>query len=81
MPREEILIRDFKIKSEILHIRYMVDYLTQGVKVTPITKGVLGYKCKQDIIERDKLLLENLEGIQKYLHELCELAKGLGFDY
>jgi hypothetical protein len=58
----------------------MVDYLTEGVQATPITKGVLGYKCNQDIIERDKLLLENLEGIQKYLHELDELSEELGYD-
>ena len=81
MTREERISRDFKIRHEILHIRYMVDYLTKGVRATPITKGVLGYKCKQDIIERDKLLLENLEGIQKYLHELCELSNEFGFEY
>lgn len=72
MTNEE-MVRVFKIQGEILHVRYMVDFLTKGVQVTPIKKGVLGtYKCKQDIIERDERLLENLELIQKYLHELCD---------
>lgn len=72
MTSEECL-KIFKISGQIHHIRYMVDLLTKGVQVTPITKGVLGtYKCEQDIIERDERLLENLEGIQKYLHALCD---------
>jgi hypothetical protein len=57
----------------------MVDYLLQGVQETPITKGLFGYKCKQDIIERDRLLVENLEGIQKHLHVLCELSKEMRY--
>lgn len=81
MTREERIKRDYKIRNKILFIRYMVDYLTEGAQATPITKSVLGYKCKQDIIERDELLLENLEGIRKHLHELCELSDDLGFDY
>ena len=66
----------FEIHGEIYHIRYMIDMLTKGVQETPIEKGALGlYKCKQDIIERDERLLENLELIQKYLHKLCDSTK------
>lgn len=75
MTSEEKATKHFKIRYDILTIRHMVDYLLEGVQTTPITKGVFGYKCKQNIIERDRLLLENLKGIQKHLHELCELSE------
>ena len=72
MTSDEYL-KIFEANGKILHIRYMVDLLTKGVQATPIKKGAFGtYKCDQDIIERDERLLENLEGIQKYLHELCD---------
>lgn len=81
MTRYEMLMRDFNVRYEILVVRYMIDGLTKGVQDTPITKGVFGYKCKnQDIVEREKNLLENLEGIQKHLHTLCEMTEEFGFE-
>lgn len=72
MTKEECL-KYYEINGRVLHIRYMVDLLTKGAQMTPIEKGVLGnYKCKQDIIERDRNLLENLECIQRHLHRLCD---------
>ena len=63
----------FSLGYEVFYLESMINTVTQGVKATPITKGVLGrYKCKQDIIERDKNLLEIMELIQEHMNTLVE---------
>lgn len=72
----------FKIQGDILHVRYMTDFLTKEVQVTPITKGIIPgtYRCTQHIIERENRLLENLCFIQNYLHKLCDECEDLIMD-
>lgn len=67
------MVNVFKLGYEVFYLESMINSVTQGVKATPITKGALGrYKCKQNIIERDKNLLENMELIQKHMNALVE---------
>lgn len=67
------MVNVFELDYEVFYLESMINSVTQGVKATPITKGALGrYKCKQNIIERDKNLLENMELIQKHMNALVE---------
>lgn len=62
-----------ELAQEIFYVEARINLLTGGVQATPIKKGVLGYKCKQDIVTRDEYILDNLTGIQEHTEKLHEL--------
>ena len=67
----------YNLIGETAYLETRIDLLTKGVQMTPITKGLFGYKCNQDILERDANLLENLEGIRESVKKLVEIRNQL----
>lgn len=67
-----------KLMHEIICLKVIVKVLTEDVAETPITKGVFGtYKCKTDIIERDKELINCLVLMKMHTKNLDTLKEKL----
>ena len=69
-----------KLMHEIICLKAIVKILTEDVAEAPITitKGVFGtYKCKTDIIKRDKDLINCLILMKMHMKNLVTLKEEL----
>ena len=67
-----------KLMHEIICLKAIVKILTEDVAEAPITKGVFGtYKCKTDIIKRDKDLIHCLILMKMHMKKLVTLKEEL----